>query len=167
MDWQGNPYWSLAACSWKWKLPILPGESADFWDISIIHLSVNSDNSRFCLTWVLTSILTWVQTLLEKVKTHMNHRVLTKLIHLIKNYKQLILKMAGDCENFGIIYILGRNSGQCPEFVATRGYKSTVMRLWAFYSEKIQNIVMLCNLEQFPVLQQRYHKLLWLNMSFK
>ena len=187
MDWRSNPYGSLEVCSWEWKLAILSGESPDFWDIRIIHLSVNSDNSIFCF-WVPTSILTWVQTLFENIKTLMNHRVQTKLIRHIKNFKQLVLKTTGNCENFGIIYMSGRYLGR---IALNLWLQSTVIIPWTLYSPKVSQFEIISKLQlcyviravprittkkyvprttsrQWPRLQRkvRYHKFLWLNMSF-
>ena len=154
MNWRDNPYVSLEVCSWKWKLAILSGESLVLWDIS---LSSNSNISMFCLTWVWTSVLTWVQTLLENVKTLMNHRVLTKLIHLIKTFKQLFSKCRQLWELWHHLHF-GSLLRTVPWFC---GYKSTDMILLTLYSPKVSQFEKIsklqlcsCNSGQFPELQQ-------------
>ena len=125
-------------------------------------MSVNSENSMCCMAWVPTSILTWVQTLLEKVKTLMNHRVLIKLIPIFKEFKQWILKTACSCENYAIINIFHHNSGKCPDFVDTKVWYGSVVIQQTLYSsefsrfEKISKL-QLCshNSGQFPELPQR------------
>ena len=89
------------------------------------------------LTWVLTIVLTFVQALLETVKTLTDHRVLTNLILFFKKFRQIILKTAGNCENYGLINNFIHDLGQCLELEDNRVWYGTVMILQTLYSPEL------------------------------